>query len=335
MGYRPPYTLTPAIVSLVAEIAEAAGRLSALRGDGLRLRRVNRIRTIHGSLAIEGNTLSEEQITAILEGKPVVAPPREIQEVRNALAAYEEMPDWQPAREADLLAAHGVLMAGLLDEAGCYRTGGVGVMQGNEVIHMAPPAGRVPGLMRELLGWLAETDAHPLIAGAVFHYEFEFIHPFADGNGRLGRLWQTLILSRWKPVLAELPVESLVHAHQEGYYRAIAESTARSDSAPFIAFMLERILEACRIGTPQAAPEVTPQVKRLLRVLRGEMGRTALMGALGLKDAKHFRQRYLEPALKSGLLEMTQPQSPRSPTQKYRLTERGRRFVDTQQASHD
>jgi len=335
VSYRPPYTLTPAIVSLVAEVAEALGRLSALGGDGLRLRRVNRIRSIRGSLAIEGNTLSEDQITAILEGRPVVAPPREIQEVRNALAAYERMCAWHPAREADLLEAHGILMAGLLDGAGCYRTGGVGVMQGNEVIHMAPPAKRVPGLMRKLLGWLAETDTHPLIAGAVFHYEFEFIHPFPDGNGRLGRLWQTLILSRWKPVLANLPVESLVHAYQAAYYRAIEESTRQSDSAPFIHFMLERILEACRSGTPQETPDATPQVKRLLRVLCGEMGRAALMDALELKDAKHFRQRYLEPALKSGLLEMTQPESPRSPTQKYRLTDRGRQLTDSLEKKHD
>ena len=251
MSYRPPYTLTPAMVALVAEIAGEVNRLSLSSGDNLRLRRTNRIRTIRGSLAIEGNTLNEDQITAILEGKPVIAPPREIQEVRNALAAYERLNGWQPAREADLLEAHRILMAGLLNDAGHYRSGGVGVMQGRQVIHMAPPAERVPELMTDLLAWLDSCEEHALIASSVFHYEFEFIHPFADGNGRLGRLWQTLILNRWQPVLADLPVESLVHAHQQAYYRAIAESTKQTDSAPFITFMLERILEACLAMPPK------------------------------------------------------------------------------------
>ena len=327
MAYQPPYTLTPAIVTLVAEIAEAVTRLSLSSGDHLRLRRANRIRTIHGSLAIEGNTLSEAQITAILEGKPVIAPPREIQEVRNALAAYERLGEWQPAGEPDLLEAHAILMRGLLDEAGRYRAGGVGVMQGEQVTHMAPPAERVPGLMADLLGWLKTNEEHPLIAGSIFHYEFEFIHPFADGNGRLGRLWQTLILSCWRPVLADLPVESLVHTHQEGYYRAIAENTARTDSAPFIAFMLERILEVCR-STPQVTPEVTPQVERLLAVLDRPMGRGELMRALGLKDTRHFRRQYLLPAMDAGLVEMTRPDHPRSPTQRYRRTATGQCLVD-------
>ena len=199
MSYRPPYTHTPAIIRRVAAIGEALGRLSAHweRGGDLRMRRANRIRSVHGSLAIEGNTLSEAQITAILDGRRVIAPPREIQEVRNALAAYDRLAEWRPEQESDLLVAHGLLMAGLLDGAGAWRRGGVGVMAGDRVIHMAPQAHRVPVLMRDLLGWLAATDEHPLIASSVFHYEFEFIHPFTDGNGRVGRLWQTLILSRW------------------------------------------------------------------------------------------------------------------------------------------
>ncbi len=328
MPYQPPYTLTPAIVSLVAEIAEAMGRLSLAAGDDLRLRRVNRIRTIQGSLAIEGNTLSEAQITALLAGKPVVAPPREIQEVRNAITAYEQMGEWHPEREADLLQAHALMMQGLMDEVGRYRSGGVGVMQGERVMHMAPPARRVPLLMTDLFDWLGQSEEHALIRGAVFHYEFEFIHPFADGNGRMGRLWQTLILSQWKPLLAELPVENIVHAHQADYYQAIAQSTEKNDCAPFIHFMLQRILEACRSCTLQVNPEVTPQVNRLLAVLRGEMGREALMQALELKDARHFRQAYLTPALEACLVEMTQPDSPRSPTQKYRLTDKGRWLVN-------
>jgi len=324
MSYQPPYTLTPAIVSLIADIAEALGRLSLLREQSLRLRRVNRIRSIRGSLAIEGNTLSEEQITAILDGKPVIAPPREVQEARNALAAYEQMLGWQPQREADLLQAHQVMMQGLIDEAGHYRGGGVGVMHGKQVIHMAPPAKRVPQLMNNLLAWLAQSEEHALIRSAVFHYEFEFIHPFADGNGRMGRLWQTLILSRWNPLLADLPVENIVHAHQAAYYQSLQQSSEQGDSAPFIEFILGMIRTACEPDTPQVAPEVTPQVRRLLAQMSDQMSRNDLMQALALKDPKHFRKDYLLPALGDGLIEMTQPDSPSSPTQKYRLTDRGR-----------
>lgn len=210
------------MANLIAQISEVIGRLTAVE-DGaqdLRLRRANRIRTIHGSLAIEGNTLSEAQITAILNGKPVIAPPREIQEVKNAIAVYDRLLKWRAEKEKDLLEAHAVLMSGLLEQSGCYRRGGVGVMAGQNVIHMAPPAKRVPILMRNLLQWLGASEAHPLIKSAVFHYEFEFIHPFMDGNGRMGRLWQTLILTQWHPLFADIPLESLVYKYQAEYYQA-------------------------------------------------------------------------------------------------------------------
>jgi len=330
--YQPPFTLTSEIVSRVAEIGELVGRLAVQldRDSQLRLRRINRIRSVAGSLAIEGNTLGEERITAILDGRRVIAPPREIQEARNALAAYEQMGGWNPRREADLLAAHRVLMRGLLDSAGAYRRGGVGVMAGQAVLHMAPPAGQVPRLMADLFAWLARTPDHPLIASSVFHYEFEFIHPFADGNGRMGRLWQTLLLSRWQPLFAHLPVESLIHRHQEAYYRAIQVSTEGTDSAPFIGFMLDRIRDALLdTASPQVAPQVSPQVAALLRAFRGEMSREDLQAALGLADRKSFRQRYLLPALESGWIEMTLADKPHSRLQKYRLSERGRALSAT------
>jgi len=253
MPYQPPFTLTTEILNLVAEISQAVGRLSAEHEYEklLRLRKVNRIRTVQGSLAIEGNTLSEEQITAMLEGKRVIAPPKEVLEARNAIAAYDAMSQWRPPESKDLLAAHRLLMKGLIDEAGRYRSQGVGVMSGDQVVHMAPQAERVPKLMQELLAWLGNTDSHPLIASCVFHYEFEFIHPFSDGNGRMGRLWQTLILSQWQPVFINIPVESLVYQHQQDYYLAIRSSTAQTDSSPFIAFMLQMIRDAIEEGSQQ------------------------------------------------------------------------------------
>jgi Fic family protein len=265
MKYQPPYTITPEILNRVASISEAIGRLTVLTDQmkALRLRRINRIRTIHGSLAIEGNTLSEAQITAILEGKRVIA----------------------------------------------------------------PPADRVPHLMADLFAWLAATDVHPLITSSVFHYEFEFIHPFADGNGRMGRLWQSLILARWNPLFADIPVESLIFEHQAEYYHVLQESTRQTDSAPFIAFMLRMILDTVMTTAPQVNPQVTPQVGELLAVLQGDMGREMLQSALGLSDRKSFRERYLKPALAGGLIEMTIPDKPNSRLQKYRLTDKGRQWL--------
>lgn len=327
--YQPPYSVTTAIVNLVGRISEVIGRLAVLTDQtrALRLRRVNRIRTIRGSLAIEGNTLNEAQITAILEGKRVIAPPREVQEVRNALIAYDRFDTWNPGEEKDLLEAHRLLMSGLIDAAGSYRTGGVGVMEGSHVIHMAPPTERIPSLMGDLFRWLSTSDTHPLIASSVFHYEFEFIHPFADGNGRMGRLWQSLILARWNPLFGDIPVESLVCEHQAEYYQALQESTRQSDCAPFITFMLTMLLETIVTSAPQVAPSVTPQVGQLLQIMKDAMSREALQDLLQLQDRKSFRERYLRPALAEGLIEMTIPDKPNSRLQRYRLTDKGRQWV--------
>ena len=246
MSYKPPYTITPHIVQRVAEIVELVTRWSVPGNDAMatQLRRNNRIRTIQASLAIENNTLSIEQVTAVLDGKPVIGLPREIQEVRNAFVAYEQLSHWQPHSSEDLLAAHGVLMAGLVDDAGHYRRGGVGIYSDQGLVHIAPPAGRVYELMADLLGWLASAPVHPLIASCVFHYEFEFIHPFADGNGRMGRLWQTLIISQWQPMLAYLPVETVIKMRQAAYYEALAAADKVGDSTSFIEFMLQALLDA-------------------------------------------------------------------------------------------
>lgn len=242
MNEAPPYRITPEIVSLIERIGVGIGRAEAAGiAQDLRLRRINRIRTIQGSLAIEGNTLSERQVATLLDGKPVVAPLREIQEARNAIKAYDRYEGWVPDSQTDLLSAHHVLMAGLLDAPGHYRRGEVMVGGAEGVQHIGPPAARVPELMANLLQWVGSTEEHPLIASSVFHYEFEFIHPFEDGNGRMGRLWQTLILTRWRDLCAHLPVESMVHAHQSAYYDAIRQSSAAGESTTFIAFILEMV----------------------------------------------------------------------------------------------
>ncbi len=332
MSYQPPYTITPAIITLIEQIGEALGKLSLLdKSQDLRLRRIHRIQTIHGSLAIEGNTLTEEQISTILDGKPVVAPPREVQEVRNAIKAYDAFQAWNPASKTDLLKAHEILMTGLLDAPGQYRTSSVGVGGSGGIVHVAPPAKRVPELMANLLGWLKTTDQHALIKSCVFHYEFEFIHPFIDGNGRLGRLWQTLILNRWNSLFADIPVESIVYAHQQEYYTAIAKSSKDGQSTVFITFMLEMIwdkIQSFRDATPQVAPQDAPQVKKLFQVLIGEMSREEILSALGLKDRKSMTERYLRPALAAGLIEMTIPDKPNSRNQKYRLTTKGKQFME-------
>ena len=328
MTENPPYTITSHILALAERIGEAIGRAEeAAVSTDLRLRRINRIRTIHGSLAIEGNTLSEEQVSTILDGKPVVAPLREIQEARNAIKAYEQYPQWEPASETDLLSAHEVLMTALVDAPGHYRRGGVAVTGAGEVHHIGPPADRVPRLMSDLLAWLGSTSEHPLIASSVFHYEFQFIHPFEDGNGRMGRLWQTLILTRWKPLFTDVPVESLIHARQGEYYEAIRASSAKGESTPFIAFMLETILEAIRVTrtSDQVGDQVSDQVARLLAALQdGAKSATELMASLKLSHRPTFRNNYIRPALSAGLVEMTRPESPTAKNQRYRLTARGR-----------
>ena len=321
----PPYSITSRILARAEEIGEAIGRAEAAAvARDLRLRRANRIRTIRGSLAIEGNRLSEDQISAILDGKPVAGPLRDIQEARNAIEAYDRLQEWNPADGSDLLRAHAILMRALLVAPGRYRTRRIVVMGDEEVQHIGPPASRVPGLMADLLEWLESTGEHRLVASSVFHYEFEFIHPFEDGNGRMGRLWQTLILTRWNPIFAAVPVEGLIHARQSEYYRAIRESSAEGESTKFIEFMLAVILAALR--TPQATPQVTPQVARLLSVLRGAMSRRQIQDTLGLRDRKSMRQRYLVPALEAGYIEMTRPDAPTASNQRYRLTELGRRL---------
>jgi Fic family protein len=238
----------PHLLEQMERVGIALGRWSARQETSLspRLRRDNRIQTIQASLAIERNSLNLEQVTALFEGKRVIGPARDIQEVRNAIAAYDALPRWDPANRAHLLDAHGLLMAGLIDGPGRFRAGGVGIFRGDQLVHMAPPAARVPQLVADLLGWLAASDWHPLIVSCVTHYELEFIHPFTDGNGRLGRLWQTLILSRWNPLLAWLPIEEVIRSRQEGYDESLGQADQQGELEPFVNDQLQAIHDALR-----------------------------------------------------------------------------------------
>lgn len=259
MPYTPPFTITTEILNLVADISQQVGRLdaSALNASP-QLRKQNRIKTITGTLAIEGNTLSEEQITAIVDGKPVLGSVRELAEVKGAIAAYEVLTRYEPAKLDDLLAAHGLMMADILVNAGAFRSKAVGIHKAGVVHHVAPPAHQVSGLMADLVHWLKQAKDHPLITSSVFHYEFEFIHPFSDGNGRMGRLWQTLILSRWHPLFLSLPLESVIKDNQQRYYQALEAADQQADSTPFILFMLSVIAQALVQNAPVNTPVNAP-----------------------------------------------------------------------------
>ena len=242
--YKPPFEITSKIIELISNISEKIGEITSIQNSSyhIQLRKENRIKTIHSSLAIENNSLSLEQITAIIDGKRVLGNPNEIKEVKNSVQAYDLLLSLDPYSEKDLLKAHKLMMQDLVDRNGKYRTDGVGIFDGEKVVHLAPPAGRVPELMFDLFEWLKTSDVHPLIKSCVFHYEFEFIHPFQDGNGRMGRLWQTAILKKWKEVFAWLPVETLIKENQKEYYKVLAVSDSIANSTKFIEFMLSIIL---------------------------------------------------------------------------------------------
>jgi len=251
MSYQPPFTITSEILNLVADISQQVGRLDAsVLNASPQLRKQNRIKTLAGTLAIEGNTLTEEQITAVIEGKPVLGSVRELAEVKGAIAAYDALPTWQPDNVDHLLTAHGLMMSEILTNAGRFRDKAVGIQKGKEVHHVAPPAHQVSGLMADLTQWLKQAKDHPLITSSVFHYEFEFIHPFSDGNGRMGRLWQTLILSQWHPLFLSLPLESVIKDHQQQYYQALEDADQQADSTPFIHFMLSVIAQTLAQNAP-------------------------------------------------------------------------------------
>ena len=288
------------------------------------LRRTNRIRTIYSSLAIEQNTLNMEQITALISGKRVIAPPKDIKEVKNAYAAYEKFSEIDPYNIDDLKKFHGIMTKYLVSESGEFRRGEEGVFSGDQCIFMAPPARFVPQLMDSLFQWMhqAKNNVHPLILSSVFHYEFVFIHPFADGNGRMARLWHTALLAQWKPVFEYIPIESQIEKFQEEYYDAIAQCHADGESTVFIEFMLSQIdsiLDDVSVQIYEDREQISEQLRKLLAVMEYDTPYTgnALMEKLGLKSKEGFRKNYLRPAIDLNLICMTIPDKPNSRNQRY------------------
>lgn len=325
--------MTDRMTNLVAAISEQIGRIKVLSHGSLNphLRKENRIRTIHASLAIERNSLSLQQVTAILDGKRILGNPNEIREVKNAYDTYERMLSLDPYSVNDLLKAHKTMMEGLIPENGRFRSGEVGVFDGDVVVHMAPPARFVPEEMQALFDWYKSSEIHPLIRSAIFHYEFEFIHPFADGNGRMGRMWHSLLLGKWNALFYWLPIEELIRSRQQEYYDALGKSDRESDSSAFVALMLEIILDAMQETTIVGNDDETkrearkPSAQKLLDVLGDEeLSATEMMERLGLSHRPTFRKNYLMPALEQGLVERTIPEKPSSRNQRYRRTGLGR-----------
>lgn len=300
--YEPPFIMTGEITNLIVEIGELVGSIAtyeAMNPNPI-LRRESRIKTIHSSLAIEQNTLSLEQVTDIINGKRILGPPQDIHEVKNAYEAYERISTLDPYNVKNLLTAHKIMMNGLVKEAGVFRSGNVGVYAGTELIHAGTPAKYVPDLMQQLFTWLKESKYHPLVKSCIFHYEFEFIHPFQDGNGRMGRLWQSLILQKWKDIFTWLPVETLVYENQEEYYKVLQSADNKGDSTEFVEFMLGIIRDALsEISTTQNENDVVTNVvinvvtneDKVLSILKqdGKMSATMLANSIGITQRQAQR----------------------------------------------
>lgn len=324
MSYKPPYEINTSILNKVAAIMKMIGKFSSMNNLSSQplLRRKNQIKSIHSSLAIENNQLSESQVKDLINGKLVIGPQKDILEVQNAINVYEHLQEINPYAQKDLLKYHKILMTSLVSDAGSYRKGQVGVFDDEKAIFMAPPADRVPALMNNLYDYLNHYDENILIKSCVFHYEFEFIHPFSDGNGRMGRLFQTCLLANEEELFYYLPVESIIKQKQQAYYDAISKSNQEGASTVFIEFMLDAIIETMNDTLKQSNIEtgsLSIQAKKLLTVLEEGIPYTTieLMDRVGIKSRASFKKNYLDPLLQSGMIEMTLPETPNSRNQRY------------------
>ncbi len=324
--YKPPFEITNEMLLYVSSISEKIGHITAIGNleSKPHLRKNNRIKSIYSSLRIEANSLSLRQVRDVINGKLVLGEQKEIQEVKNAYSAYERISQIDPYSIGDLKEFHGMMTKYLIEESGRFRSGEEGVFNGDRCIFMAPPAKFVPQLIENLFDWMKEVkmDIHPLILSSVFHYEFVFIHPFSDGNGRMARLWHTAILSKWKPVFEYIPIESRIEKFQEEYYEAIAKCHVEGASTTFIEFMLlqiDKILDDISIQISEDSSQISEHIKRLLNIMEYDTPYTSktLMGKLGLKSKEGFRRNYLRPAIDMNLIGMTIPDKPNSRNQRY------------------
>lgn len=324
--YTPPFTITNSILELTARISEKIGMISSRKELETKphLRKNNRIKSIHSSLKIEANSLSLSEVRDVINGRLVLGDMKEIQEVKNAYSAYELLREYNPYSIADLKKAHGLMTRGVVTESGDFRSGDEGVFSGDVCIFVAPPPRMVPKLMDELFSWMKENKnkVHPLILSAVFHYEFVFIHPFSDGNGRMARLWHTVLLANWRSVFAYIPLESQIEKFQSDYYDAIAKCHVNGNSTVFIEFMLnqiDKILDDTISQVSSAEYAADKYLKRLLEVMEYDVPYKAseIMEKLGLKSKETFRKNYLNPAIAQGLVAMTIPDKPQSKNQQY------------------
>ena len=323
--YRPPFSITNKMLSETISITEKIGRITSYTSLERMpvLRRNNRVKSIHSSLVIEANSLSLDQVRDVIAGKPVIGPQKEIQEVKNAIKAYDMMREFDGYNESDLVKAHAVLTDLLEDDCGRYRDHGEGVFDGEKVIFVATPAKMVPSLMHDLFDWLKnDTETHVLIKSCVFHYEFVFIHPFGDGNGRTARLWQNVLLTLWEPLFEFIPIESQIQKYQSEYYLAIANCHKKGNSNEFVEFMLkmiDEVLGEVLDGIGKEVNNISEQVTKLLQVMEAGIPLSAneLLSRLGISSKETLRNSYLNPAIKNGLVKMTLPDKPNSKNQRY------------------
>ncbi len=323
--YKPPFDISNSMLYKTISITEKIGKINSY--NSLKrmptLRRNNKIKSIHSSLVIEANSLSLDQVKDVIDGRQVIGPKNEIQEVKNAFEAYNMIEEFDGYSELDLLKAHRILTRLILDDAGKYRNHGEGVYDGDKVIFMAPPETLVPSLMSDIFDWLKnDNETHILIKSCVFHYEFVFIHPFSDGNGRIARLWQNVLLTKWNPVFEFIPFESQIEKYQNEYYATISKCHRNGNSNEFIEFMLkviDEILDEVLFNVKKESNNISDQVNKLLEVMDYDIPLSAneIMKRLNVKSKETLRNSYLDPAIENGLIKMTLPDKPKSKNQKY------------------
>ena len=324
--YTPPFSISNKMLEFVSSISEKIGRISGYTDFETKpqLRKNNRIKSIYSSLAIEANSLSLSEVRDVINGHIVLGPQREIQEVKNAYDAYDKLNEINPYSVSELKKYHSIMTYALVNDSGSFRKGEEGVFDGDKCIFMAPPANLVPSLTEDLFHWMSreKNSIHPLILSSVFHYEFVFIHPFSDGNGRMARLWQTAILTKWKPIFQFIPIESQIYKYQDRYYSAISDCHVEGNSNLFIEFMLEMIDEILLEITTQAKSEdsqISSYVKKLLDVMEFDVpySTAEILKKLNLKSRETLRKNYLNPAIEMNLVQMTVPDKPTSRNQRY------------------